>query len=70
MTECPDCGVSLVSLSDHAEHMFVDHGVGEWGGPDCPKCGGAGEYLASRVPNRFGDEDWRICPACKGLGTV
>lgn len=56
-------------VSEYAQHQYVDHGKGNWGGPDCDKCGGNGELLA-RTPQWNGDEDWTLCPACKGTGIV
>lgn len=56
--------------SDLAEHEYVDHGIGSWGGPDCGKCGGEGQYLASRVARWDGEEDWRTCGACGGTGVA
>ena len=70
MITCPHCDDWRGFTSDLPEHEYTEHGLGNWGGPDCSYCGGEGEYLASRTPNRFGDEDWRTCPKCRGTGVT
>lgn len=56
-------------LTEVREHEYVDHGIGA-NSRDCEKCGGEGEYLASRVARWDGEEDWRMCRACNGRGFV
>jgi hypothetical protein len=56
-------------VSELAEHDWVEHGLGNWGGPDCEHCGGNGEILA-RTPQWNGDERWDLCTACRGRGFV
>lgn len=69
MISCEHCDTWRGFVSELPEHEYLDHNIGNWGGPDCPTCGGNGEILA-RTPQWNGDERWDLCPRCKGKGTV
>ena len=71
MVNCEQPGCNWQGFtSELAEHEYEVHGFGTWGGPDCTKCGGEGEFLASRVAKWNGEEDWVVCDRCRGRGFV
>lgn len=63
MITCPHCDDWSGFTSDLPEHEYTEHGLGNWGGPDCSYCGGFGTIV-----RRDGTEE--RCNTCRGTGQV
>lgn len=61
MIGCEHCDLWRGFPWELAEHEYMEHGIGMWGGPDCNDCGGFGVIV-----RRDGTED--RCNSCRGTG--